>query len=118
MGFAVLIIGIPFFLLFVGSVRLLALVEGRIVEALLGVRMPRRLPAPSSETRLWDRIKDALTDIRTWSSLFYMFLMLPLGIVYFVIAVVGLSVSGGLLFGGGYALVDSSHIQMDGGPPG
>ncbi len=115
-GLAILIIGIPFFLLFVASVRLLALMEGRIVEALLGVRMPRRLPAVSQETGLLARIKDALTDIRTWSSLFYMFAMLPLGIFYFVTAVVGLSVSGGLLFGGGYALVDSSHIQMNGGP--
>src|SRR4029077_8928381 len=43
LGFAILIIGIPFALLFIGSVRVLALVEGRIVEGLLGVRMPRRL---------------------------------------------------------------------------
>ena len=121
-GLAVLIIGIPFFLLFVTSIRLLALVEGRIVEALLGVRMPRRLQAkmhfehPRSWEALVYRLKTALGDIRTWSSLFYMFLRLPLGIFYFVAAVVGLSVSGGLLFGAGYALVDSSHIMVDGGP--
>ncbi len=50
-GFAILILGIPFALLFVGSVRMLSHVEGRIVEALLGVRMPRRPPstAPSDE---------------------------------------------------------------------
>ncbi|HVZ28421.1 MAG TPA: sensor domain-containing protein [Rhizomicrobium sp.] len=116
LGLAVLIVGIPFFLVFVYSVRLLALVEGRIVEALLGVRMPRRLPAASSEPGLLGRIKDYMSDLRTWSSLFYMFLMLPLGITYFVIAVVGLSVSGGLLFASGYALVDSGHIRVDGGP--
>ena len=111
-GFSVLIIGIPFFLLFVASVRLLSHVEGRIVEALLGVRMPRRLPAPGSETGLWPRIKDALGDLRTWSSLAYLLLMLPLGIVYFVIAVVGLSLSVGMLFAAGYDLVDSSHIMV------
>ena len=116
-GLAVLIVGIPFFLVFVYSVRLLALVEGRIVEALLGVRMPRRLPAPSSEPGLWGRIKDYLGDIRTWSSMIYMLLMLPLGVVYFTIAVTGLAVSGGLLFGAGYALVDGGrHIQFDGNP--
>ena len=48
LGFAILIIGIPFALLFIASERVLALVEGRIVEGLLGVRMPRRLPAAAS----------------------------------------------------------------------
>ena len=41
-GLAVLIIGIPFVILFFGSVRVLSLVEGRIVEVMLGERMPRR----------------------------------------------------------------------------
>ncbi|NLG58738.1 MAG: hypothetical protein GX538_01060 [Gammaproteobacteria bacterium] len=41
-GFAVLIIGIPFIILFFGSVRILSLVEGRLVEVMLGERMPRR----------------------------------------------------------------------------
>jgi iron complex outermembrane receptor protein len=36
------IIGIPFVILFLGSVRLLSLVEGRIVETMHGERMPRR----------------------------------------------------------------------------
>ena len=44
LGFAILIIGIPFALLFIASIRLLSYVEGRVVEALLGVRMPRRPP--------------------------------------------------------------------------
>jgi uncharacterized membrane protein len=117
LGLAILIVGIPFFLVFVYSVRLLALVEGRIVEALLGVRMPRRLPAPSSDPSLWGRIKDYLGDLRTWSSLFYMFLRLPLGVAYFVVAVVGLAVSGGMLFAAGYDLVDSSHIMVGTGAP-
>ncbi len=83
LGFAVLIIGIPFFLLFIASVRVLSHVEGRIVEALLGVRMPRRLPAgPAADESLWTKIKEAFSDLRTWSSLFYMLLMLPLGIIY------------------------------------
>jgi len=41
-GLSVLIIGIPFVVLFFGSVRGLSLLEGRIVETMLGVRMPRR----------------------------------------------------------------------------
>src|ERR1700743_721323 len=85
-GLFILIIGIPFALLFIGSVRVLAHVEGRIVEALLGVRMPRKLPAPTStgDEGIVTRVKDALLDVRTWSSMFYLLLMLPLGIIYFV----------------------------------
>ena len=45
-GLAVLIIGIPFFLAFIGVTRVLALVECRLVEAVSGVRMPRRPVAP------------------------------------------------------------------------
>ena len=65
---------------------MLSHVEGRIVEALLGVRMPRRPPSDrAADEAIWTRIKEALSDIRTWSSMFYLLLMLPLGIIYFVI---------------------------------
>lgn len=111
LGFLALIVGIPFFLLFVGSVRLLSHMEGRIVESLLGVRMPRRLPAVSQES-FWTRVKDALTDPRTWSSLAYMLLMLPLGIVYFTLAAAGLGTSGGLIIGGVADI--SGRVEMDG----
>jgi uncharacterized membrane protein len=111
-GLGVLIIGLPFFMLFVASVRLLGLLEGRVVEALLGVRMPRRLPA-NFDTGFWKRIGDAFTDLRTWSSLAYMFLMLPLGIFYFVVAVVGLALSLALSFGGIWTLFDGGrHFQV------
>jgi len=115
-GLAILIIGIPFALLFVGSIRVLSHVEGRIVEGLLGVRMPRRLPpATQADETVWARIKDGLTDSRTWSSMFYFLLMLPLGIAYFVTAVVGLSLSLGVSAGCIYSLVtnDASHIHID-----
>src|SRR6185369_10409541 len=66
LGFMILIIGIPFALFFVGSVRVLAHVEGRLVEGLLGVRMPRRLPAASPQDEsVWTKVKEALTDSRT-----------------------------------------------------
>ncbi len=87
-GFAVLIIGIPFIILFFGSVRILSLVEGRLVEVMLGERMPRR-PLYSVRGRsIWQRIGDMFTDPRSWSTLLYMLLMLPLGVVYFSIAAV------------------------------
>src|ERR1700744_2401772 len=119
LSFAILIIGIPFALLFIGSVRVLAHVEGRIVEALLGVRMPRKLPAPTNagEDGIFARIRDALIDVRTWSSMFYLLLMLPLGILYFVTAVVGLALSIGLVGGALSGLITGhSYVQMDDAP--
>jgi hypothetical protein len=80
--------------LFFGSVRGLSLLEGRIVETMLGVRMPRRPPYPAQQGQpLMKRIGSMFTDARTWTTLFYMLLMLPLGIIYFTIAVTLLSVS-------------------------
>jgi uncharacterized membrane protein len=117
-GLAILIIGVPFALLFIASVRVLSHVEGRIVEALLGVRMPRRLPAgPAADEGILTKIKEAFIDLRTWSSLFYMLLMLPLGITYFVIAVVGLACSIGVTAGSIYSLMTGeSHIQISNAP--
>ena len=114
LAFAILIIGIPFALLFIGSVRILAHVEGRIVEGLLGVRMPRRLPAQSpADERIGARIRDALSDIRTWSSLLYLLLMLPLGVLYFVLAVVGIAVSLALVGGSLTSLITGhSTVQI------
>src|SRR5690348_191530 len=87
-GFMVLIFGVPFFLLFLGSIRLISLVEGRIVEVLLGVRMPRRPVHPGVVKQpLMARIKEVFIDPRTWSTILYMLVRLPLGILYFVLAV-------------------------------
>jgi len=87
-GFIILIIGIPFILLFLASTRAISLVEGWMVEALLGVRMPRRPRLPAESRTLTGRIRFWLSDRRTWTTLLYMFLMLPLGIIYFTIMTV------------------------------
>lgn len=97
-GLAILIVGVPFFLLFVGGTRVLALVEGRIVEGLLGVRMPRR-PIAKSPGGLFERIREMLTDRRTWTTMLYLSLMLPLGLAYFIVSVVGAALSLGLIAG-------------------
>ena len=81
-GLLVLIIGIPFFLIFVGFTRVLALAEGRLVEGLLGQRMPRRPLYPAKGVPILERIKDMLVDRRTWTTMFYFLLMLPLGMLY------------------------------------
>jgi len=96
-GLSVLIIGLPFIILFFGSVRVLSLVEGRLVETMLGMRMPRRPIYPHQDMTLMQRIGRMFTDVHTWTALCYMLLMLPLGIVYFTVAVTLLSVSAALI---------------------
>ena len=92
-GLLILIVGIPLLLLFLMSVRLLSLVEGRIVEVLLGERMPRR-PLYTQRDKPWlQRLKELFTDGRTWTAMLYLLLMQPLGAAYFTVAVTLLSVS-------------------------
>ncbi len=121
-GLAILIIGIPVFLTFIGLTRVLSLVEGRIVEGLLGVRMPRRPLRSSSGAPFFERIKEMLVDRRTWTTLIYLLTMLPLGILYFTTALVGLSVGLGALLApvftmlSGLGLITDASVQIDGQP--
>ncbi len=103
-GLALLIIGVPFVIVFIGVVRVLSLVEGRVVEVMLGERMPRRPLYADRERPVLARIQAMFTDPRTWTTMLYMLLMLPLGTAYFTVAVTGLSVSLGFM-GAGVARV-------------
>jgi uncharacterized membrane protein len=97
LGLAVLVIGIPFVILYFGSVRVLSLVEGRIVEVMLGERMPRR-PLYSTRGKPWlTRIGDMFTDPRTWATQLYFLLMLPLGIAYFTVVTTLVAMSGAFI---------------------
>ena len=95
-GLLVLIIGLPFLGLFILSVRGIGLVEGRIVEALLGVRMPRRQPFSRRNISWWERYKAIIIDRQTWFTIVYMIFMMPLGVIYFsvFITLIALSLSG------------------------
>lgn len=68
-GLAVLVVGLPFFLVFVALTRVISLAEGRLIEAMTGERMPRRpvhqRPAPG----FWSRVGQMLKDRRTWTTL-------------------------------------------------
>ena len=92
-SFLIFIVGFPFALLFLLSVRGLALLEGRLVEALLGVRMPRRPLFSHQDMKWFDRLKALLTDKATWSMLIYMIVQFVLGTAYFVVIVTVLSIS-------------------------
>ena len=55
--------------------------------------MPRRPLYANTALPLRARIREMFADPRTWSTLLYFVLMLPLGIVYFTLAVVGIVLS-------------------------
>jgi uncharacterized membrane protein len=95
-GLMVLIIGLPVTGLFILSVRGIGLVEGRIVEALLGVRMPRRQLFSPRNLSWWERFKNIIKDKQTWLSIVYMLLQMPLGVIYFTafITLIAFSISG------------------------
>ena len=111
LGLSVTIIGIPLLILFFGSVRVLSLVEGRIVEVMLGERMPRRPLYTARGRSIWQRIGDMFTDPRTWSTVLYFLAMLPLGILYFALAVSFVSVALSLLLSP-LALLPDVHLNV------
>lgn len=123
LGLSILIIGIPFFLLFVGSIRVIGWVEARIVQGLLGADMPMDAGGAGEGVGFWGQVKFALTDPRTWGTLFYMLLQLPFGVAYFTIAVTFGVTSAALLGAGSYELFTGhnlaerwggeGHIQID-----
>ncbi len=84
-------IGLPLVKPLIASVRWMALFEGRVIEILLGRRMPRRLPIEMPTRTGGSGAVPMLRDPRTWSSVFYMAAQLPLSIAYFSIAVTGLT---------------------------
>jgi hypothetical protein len=84
-GLIVLIIGLPFMAAFLVSTRGIALVEGRIIEGVLGVRMPRRPVFFRRDLGWWGGLKALFGDRTTWTALLYMVLQLPLGIIYFTV---------------------------------
>jgi len=89
----ILVIGLPFTGLFLLSVRGIALVEGRIVEALLGVRMPRRPLFSDDNVGWWQRFKSLVIEKHTWLIIVYMVLQFILGTIYFCVFITLIAVA-------------------------
>jgi uncharacterized membrane protein len=111
-------IGIPLGILFLLSIFGLAWFHGRVSEAFLGIRMPQKrknlMPEEATQqnsnstlqdlkniihftsTKTWEKMKAMLKDRRLYTSLLYLFLTFPLGIIYFC----------------GFALLFSSAISL------
>jgi hypothetical protein len=93
LGLSILILGVPFFIGFAGSIRILALLEGRLLEGLIGVRMPRRPVSVPAKQGWLQRAWYWVSDGRTWSTLLYFVISLPFGVFTFAIATTLLSLA-------------------------
>lgn len=83
------LLGLPVLVLLLGSARALCLVEGAVVQALLGVRMPRRVQPVHgvADVGFWQRIWCWLKDVRSWLSLGYLYANFPVSVALFVVTI-------------------------------
>jgi hypothetical protein len=97
LGLAILIIGIPVAVAFLAGTRLLSVAEVHLLKALVGDGSDEG-PALMPHGEGWlGRLKALVSDRRTWTSLLYFALLLPLGIAYFTLMVTLFSLGLGLL---------------------
>ena len=101
LGLAILIIGIPVALTFLAGTRLLAVGEAHLLRILVAdedeqqeSEAPALLPVGEGFLARWITL---LKDRRTWTSLLYFVLLLPLGIAYFTTLITLLSLGLGLV---------------------
>lgn len=84
---SIFVIGLPLFALFLKTQTHIALIEGQLINTLIGVRMPRRpsrVVRPNSSTpRLWQAIWGTLKSPHGWKVTLYSALHLPLSATYF-----------------------------------
>jgi len=89
----IFIIGLPLAGFFLLSVRGIALLEGRIVETMLGIRMPRKPMFVAKDKGWWGKFKALISSGITWKAIAYMLLQMPLGIIYFTLIITLFSIS-------------------------
>jgi hypothetical protein len=113
-GLIVVIIGVPILFLFMMSFRGIALLEGRLVEALLGVRMPRRPLFTRKDLGFWGKVKNLFLDGYTWTALIYMVIQMVLGIIYFSVFISLIAASLWLVFYPFFSLATGMPAFVDG----
>lgn len=94
----IFIIGIPVTGLFLLSLRGIGLIEGRITEALLGVRMPRRPVFMEPNLNWRQKYKALVTESYTWRIFTYLIIHFPLGLLFFFVSLFLFSLSVKTIF--------------------
>jgi hypothetical protein len=95
------LLGLPVLVLLLGSARALCLMEGAVVQGLLGVRMPRRVQPVhgAADVGFWQRIWCWLKDVRSWLSLAYLYANFPVSVALFAITLTLAALSAAMVFG-------------------
>lgn len=89
LGTVVIWIGLPLLFVTLAIMHGMAEVERRMVSNLLGIPFPRRPYRPGEENLSFvRRFGNYLRDPLTWTSMIYMLLKLPLGIISFTLVLV------------------------------
>jgi len=118
-GLLPVIAGLPVLVLLLGSARGICLFEGKVVEALLGVRMPRRVQPVegAGSVGFWQRMLCWFRDVRSWMSLAYLLgnFFISVGIFAITITMCALSVS--MVLAPVLALLGVPAITMQGDGP-
>jgi len=94
---AILIFGIPVAVAFLAGTRLLAVAEVHLLKVMVGAEASEAPDLLPTGEGFLGRLKALVSDRRTWTSLLYFLLLMPLGIAYFTTLVTLLSVGLGLL---------------------
>ncbi|HWQ28286.1 MAG TPA: sensor domain-containing protein [Dehalococcoidia bacterium] len=116
-GLVVTIVGVPLLVLMMETWRGLGFWEARLTSALLGARVAAgHPPVRRGSGWFWRRLVSEVQDPRTWTSLLYLFLMLPLGTIYFAATLTLLSSS--LWAIGAPAVWPGTHTLFLSGPDG
>lgn len=118
LGLIVTFIGIPLLILFLLSFTGIAWFQGRLTEALLGIRMPRKRRKFKARGNMWTKLKVTFKNPRLYSSVLYLFLMFPLGIIYFTFTITVISVSLGLILSPVVHILQETMDGQFGGMPG
>lgn len=88
MGTLVIWIGLPILFITLLCIRGMAEIERRMVSSLLRMPQPYQLPGQREPGRSFlRRFGNILRDPYTWTSMLYMFLKLPIGIISFTLAI-------------------------------
>ncbi len=97
LGLIVTIIGLPLLALFLLSISPISFFHGRLTEKLLGIRMPRKRRKYKVKGKLWKRVWTILKNPKLYTSMLYMLLIFPLGIIYFTLIVTFFAVAIALI---------------------
>lgn len=102
---------VPISALFLLSLRGIALIEGRIIEAMLGIRMPRKSLFVKSDLTGMEKFKSLFLESHTWKTLIYFLALLPLGFLYFLLVLGLFAISLSFTFSPILELV--FHLPLD-----